>query len=197
MTVKRHMPERTDEEKILDAARECVLERGVTATTLTAVARRAGVSRMTLYRRWPDARALVMDLITRDLLSLVDMSMIRSGMSRAEAIDTAIRAARDVQAHPLFRKIVEVDPDLLIDYIFRGKGQTSRGFLAIIEEGLRVGQSLGTVRDADRRVQARVMLLGLQAFALSAGSLSDDEVSTDELAGEFAVMLDRYLEPRR
>ncbi len=60
MAVKRHTQERTDEEKILDAARECVLEVGVTATSLTAVAKRAGVSRMTLYRRWPDARSLVM-----------------------------------------------------------------------------------------------------------------------------------------
>ena len=32
---------------------------GVRRTTLTDVARRAGVSRMTIYRRWPDVRTLV------------------------------------------------------------------------------------------------------------------------------------------
>ncbi|CAM5511644.1 hypothetical protein SHIRM173S_11244 [Streptomyces hirsutus] len=36
---------------MLDAVRDCVLAVGVRRTTLTDVARRAGVCRMTLYRR--------------------------------------------------------------------------------------------------------------------------------------------------
>ena len=36
---------------VLDAVRDCVLAVGVRRTTLTDVARRAGVSRMTLYRK--------------------------------------------------------------------------------------------------------------------------------------------------
>ena len=36
---------------LLDAARACVLAVGVRRTTFSDVARRAGVSRMTLYRR--------------------------------------------------------------------------------------------------------------------------------------------------
>ena len=51
---------------VLDAAREVVLAVGVRRTTLTEVARRAGLSRMTIYRRWPDVRALVADLMTRE-----------------------------------------------------------------------------------------------------------------------------------
>ncbi len=39
---------------IFDAARACVAEFGVRRTTLTEVARRAGVSRPTVYPRWPD-----------------------------------------------------------------------------------------------------------------------------------------------
>ena len=54
MTSQRH----TDD-ALLDAARDCVLEVGVRRTTLTDVAKRAGVSRMTLYRRFPDVSALV------------------------------------------------------------------------------------------------------------------------------------------
>ena len=35
-------------------------------TTLTEVARRAGVSRMTIYRTWPDMQTLLGDLMTRE-----------------------------------------------------------------------------------------------------------------------------------
>ena len=38
----------------LDAARACILDVGWRRTTLTEVARRAGVSRMTIYRTWPE-----------------------------------------------------------------------------------------------------------------------------------------------
>ena len=44
---------------ILDATRACVVDFGVRRTTLTEVARRAGVSRPTVYRRWPDTGSLI------------------------------------------------------------------------------------------------------------------------------------------
>src|SRR4028118_1689679 len=53
------------DDPLLDAARECILAVGWRRTTLTEVARRAGVSRMTLYRRWPDMQSLLADLMTR------------------------------------------------------------------------------------------------------------------------------------
>ena len=51
--------ERSVDDAVLDAARDCVLGYGVRRTTLTDVARRAGVSRMTVYRRWPDVQSLI------------------------------------------------------------------------------------------------------------------------------------------
>ena len=55
------------DDAILDAARTCVEEFGVKRTTLAEVARRAGVSRPTVYRRWPDTRTLIGQLLTREL----------------------------------------------------------------------------------------------------------------------------------
>ena len=43
----------------LDAARDCILDVGWRRTTLTEVAKRAGVSRMTIYRTWADMPTLL------------------------------------------------------------------------------------------------------------------------------------------
>src|ERR1700750_979508 len=51
---------------LLDAARDSILAVGWKRSTLTDVARRAGVSRMTVYRRWPDMQGLLGELMTRE-----------------------------------------------------------------------------------------------------------------------------------
>src|SRR5690606_41294573 len=57
---------RTAQDAVLDAARDCVLAVGVRRTTLTDIARRAGESRMTLYRRWPELRTVGAGLMPRE-----------------------------------------------------------------------------------------------------------------------------------
>src|SRR5437764_11752461 len=61
------VPNRDVPAGILDATRAAVLAVGVRRTTLTDVARRAGVSRMTVYRLVPDVNTLILEVMTRDL----------------------------------------------------------------------------------------------------------------------------------
>ena len=53
-------------ERLLDAAREVILTVGWKRATLTDVARRAEVSRMTVYRAYPDMQSILADLMTRE-----------------------------------------------------------------------------------------------------------------------------------
>jgi AcrR family transcriptional regulator len=53
------------EEAILDAALELVAEAGFDRATVGAIARRAGASKATIYRRWPGKSELVADAIRR------------------------------------------------------------------------------------------------------------------------------------
>ena len=64
-------PSRTPETEavLLDAARAELLAHGVRRTTASDIARRAGVSRQTLYRYWPDAHAVFAALVTREVLA--------------------------------------------------------------------------------------------------------------------------------
>src|SRR3954465_7421866 len=57
--------------EVLEATRAAVLAVGVRRTTLTDVARRAGVSRMTLYRLVPDVTTLILEGMTREFAALM------------------------------------------------------------------------------------------------------------------------------
>jgi AcrR family transcriptional regulator len=46
---------------VLQAARDLLVEHGYQATTIVAIARRAGVGAPTIYRRWPSREALIED----------------------------------------------------------------------------------------------------------------------------------------
>src|SRR5580698_7955990 len=56
----------TDDQVILDAAYDLVLAIGMRRLTMADIARQAGVSRATLYRRWPNVAAVVAELMTRE-----------------------------------------------------------------------------------------------------------------------------------
>ena len=58
-------------DRILDAAASCVLAFGVDRVTLAEIARRAGVSRPTVYRRWPDTQALLAALLTARIVGVL------------------------------------------------------------------------------------------------------------------------------
>src|ERR1700752_4904828 len=71
------------EHAYLDAARDCILDVGWRRTTLTEVARRAGVSRMTIYRTWADMPQLLADLMTREWGGVVADSVAAEDPSAA------------------------------------------------------------------------------------------------------------------
>jgi AcrR family transcriptional regulator len=59
---RRGRPRRAEaREIILDATLELLAERGFQATTMDAIAERAGVGKNTIYRRWPTKDDLVVD----------------------------------------------------------------------------------------------------------------------------------------
>jgi AcrR family transcriptional regulator len=198
MTSNRH--KRIDHDAVLDAARDSVLAVGVRRTTLTDVARRAGVSRMTLYRRWPDVRTLVGDLMTREWIALA-MSVAPQGDGRParEAMVTSLVAgARAFREHPLLRKIIDVDPELLLPYLLDRCGASQEAFLEFFEATLRAGHEDGTIRLGHPARQARTVLLVVQAFALSARTMtseSDPELSTAAFDEELRHLLERTLSP--
>ncbi|WSM80019.1 TetR/AcrR family transcriptional regulator [Streptomyces cellulosae] len=191
----------SDNDAVLDAVRDCVLAVGVRRTTLTDVARRAGVSRMTLYRRWPDVRSLVGDLMTREWIAVATGAMPERGpdMTARELLTVGlVDAVRDFVAHPLFRKILDVDPELLLPYVLDRRGASQEALLELLAGVLREGHADGSVRRAPVERQARSVLLIVQSFTLSLRTMTDEddpELSAEAFLGELRGILERTLTP--
>ncbi|MFH0519977.1 TetR/AcrR family transcriptional regulator [Streptomyces sp. M41] len=200
MTPIRH--NHSDSDAVLDAVRDCVLAVGVRRTTLTDVARRAGVSRMTLYRRWPDVRSLVGDLMTREWVAVATAAMPERRDSGAETrgliVDGLVAGARAFRVHPLFRKIVDVDPELLLPYVLDRRGASQEALLSLLADALREGHADGSVRAGHVERQARALLLIVQSFTLSLRTMTDEDdadLSSEAFLAELRGILERTLTP--
>ncbi|MEU3854893.1 helix-turn-helix domain-containing protein [Streptomyces sp. NPDC029554] len=186
---------------VLDAVRDCVLAVGVRRTTMTDVARRANISRMTLYRRWPDVRSLVGDLMTREWIAVATGAMpeIRPELgTRPPLVDGLVAGVKAFRAHPLFQKIVDVDPELLLPYVLDRRGASQEALLELLAGALREGHADGSVREAPAELQARTVLLILQSFALSLRTMTeedDESLTADALLAELRTILERTLAP--
>ncbi len=112
-------PSTSDEtrERILDAAVNLFLEFGYRRTTIETVARRLGVSRVTVYRYFADKTALFQAVLLRDLQrSALDIEQHLNTLSIEqnpviEGFTLAVTLARQ---HPLIRRLLDTEPEWLV-----------------------------------------------------------------------------------
>ncbi|MBA8930987.1 AcrR family transcriptional regulator [Kutzneria viridogrisea] len=193
MPSQRHST-RVEDEVLLDAVRACVLALGVRRTTLTDVARRAGVSRMTLYRRFPDVRSLMAALMTREFGGL--LSQFEQGpTARHQLVDGVVNTVRRLIANPLLSTVLDLDPELLLPYVVQRLGSTQQLAEQVLLAQIRAGHEDGSVRAGKPSVQARALLLAVQSFVLSSRAATAD-VPEEDLLAELAELVDGALRPR-
>lgn len=182
---------------LLDAARDCVLAVGVRRTTLTDVARRAGVSRMTLYRRYPDMTALLQALMTREFGAVIaaeDAGDHPGDTVRERFVDQVVHGAQALVDHPLYRRILDVDPEIVLPYFVHRYGAFQKAVLESFGARIAEGVAEGSIRDADPAVLAATVEMALRGYVL--GALAQDAAAVrPRVIEELRVMLDRGLAP--
>jgi AcrR family transcriptional regulator len=194
----RHNRERAaGDDALLDAARAGILAVGWRRTTLTDVARRAGVSRMTIYRRWPDMQTLLADLMTREWAVVVEDSALGADASPLQRVAGGVAATvAGLRGNELFAKILEVDPELLLPYLLDRRGRTQDAILGLVEAVIVEGQADGSVRAGSPRLLARSLMLAAHGFALSAQTMTGpDGPGEADLDAELRTLVERYLRP--
>jgi AcrR family transcriptional regulator len=176
-----------DDDALLDAAYACVLAVGVRRTTMTDVARHADVSRMTLYRRFPDVTSLMQALMTREfsaILAQVEAETAALPTARERLVAVAAEGAARLARHPLLMRVVDVDPELLLPYVTQRLGAFQRAVVAAFERRVAEGVADGSIATDDPARVARTLERALRGFVLQAPG--DD-------TGDLPRLLDGYL----
>lgn len=153
---------------------------------------------MTVYRRFPDVDSLVRDLMTREFSGLIEGSRSAGAdrpHARARMVAETVAATRTLQDNALFRRVVDVDPELLVPYLVHGLGATQRLAMDVFSEAIEAGHADGSVRAGSMTTLTHGVLLTVQSFALSMRSVAH-AVAVDECCAELAILLDSYLAPR-
>lgn len=103
--------------RILDAAAELFLEFGYRRTSIETIARRLGVSRVTIYNHYTDKSALLQAVLYREIQQAsADITKRLNELSVEEnpVVEGFARAVILAQRHPLLRRLLDTEPDWLV-----------------------------------------------------------------------------------
>ena len=146
-TVRRGRPRSAHVDALVTSSvLELISESGLGALTIEAVANRAGVGKTTLYRRWPNKNALVLDALAHlnDSLPAVHGDSLRERLvSLLSPMQCRPSAAMPVRLMPRMISHREADPELYRCFFERVIAPRRERFLV----ELRAGVAAGEIRD--------------------------------------------------
>lgn len=185
--------QQTVEARILDAAAECVLAYGVERMTLTDIARRARVSRPTIYRRWPDIRFVLGDLLTMRIAGVLDAVPDR-GSDREALVERIVAATEHLRADEVVMSVLHNAPNVAMVYITERLGTSQQILIDTLAQAIKLAQDEGSVRPGEARQLAAMCLLITQS-AIQSAQMVEPILDSDALAVELAHSLNGYLKP--
>ena len=176
-------------DRILAAAASCVLDFGVDRVTLAEIARRAGVSRPTVYRRWPDTRSIVAALLTRHVTGVMrDAPLL--GDDRESLVRQIVTVANLLRGDRLVMSVLH--SELAPIYITERLGTSQHMLIDALAARLRVAQRNGSVRAGDP-VQLATMVLLITQSTIQSAQIVQPILDAGALAAELAYSLNGYL----
>ena len=188
-----------DDEVILSAARRLFETLGPKRVTMADVARHSGVSRATLYRRWPNSTALLTEFVNRDFIRMAEAAVALDAVEnesvpvgRERIVTGILRVVAAMRSNVLLHTIIQFDPEYLLTYLIRRRGTSSDVFLELLVDFLRIGAEEGSVRSDNHEMVAASILLTCYSFVLSGPIMTDDIERLDDTLRD---LIDRLLQP--
>ncbi|WP_067478634.1 TetR/AcrR family transcriptional regulator [Actinomadura hibisca] len=190
----------TDETRacVLDAAYEQFCRMGIQRSTMEDVARRAGVSRITVYRRFATKDALVEQVVRREFRRYFDRfltDIARAGTAADRVVLGFVSSLRAIRGNPLIGGLIATETDLLVASMIGDGGRTVATVRRFVAGQLRQEQRAGNVPDAlDTDLVAEMMVRVSASFLAIPSHLVDldDDEQLAEVARRFLVPM---LEP--
>lgn len=181
------------EDRILDAAARCLHFSPSGRVPIAELARQAGVSRPTVYRRFADSDAVIRALWQREIGRLVHTTP-RTGDDRTALVAQIVELADRISTHETLASTFTTDQPLIARYIVDRLGAGQRALLQVLEEAIATVQGGGTIRVGHPAELAAMTLLIAQS-AVQSRRMIADQLPGQAWRRELTHALDGYLRP--
>jgi AcrR family transcriptional regulator len=174
-------------ERVLDAALEQFTREGIRRSSVEAVARRAGVSRITVYRRFPRKEALVGAVVLREVNRLIAEADERTAPiadAEARTVEGFVFLVGRIRNHPLTRRLLAVEPESLLRSLTLDAGPVIALGTEYIAGQIRRGQREGAFADYDPEPVAEILARFAHSLLLTPEAVVD--LGDEEHARAFA-----------
>lgn len=184
-------------ERILDAALARFVDFGLRRTSVDDVAKRAGVSRVTVYRRFQNRDMLVAATLAREyqrFLAVLDPVVKALPTMEERIVEGFLVTLRHVQSHPLLGGLLRSEPETVLPVLTVDGGPALVVMRDYLTRAFEHFQRQAGVREPDPAPAAEIMVRIVMSFLLNPTScvdLADDEAARSFARRYLAPMLDR------
>ncbi len=157
-------------DRIAAAALDQFAEYGIRRSTIDDIARRAGVSKMTVFRRFENKRGLIAVVIARELqrgMTELDRAWQHQATLEDALVEGFAFVAGFVRGHPLFDRLLRSEPELLLPLLTVDGGPALELYRSLIAQRLRAEMSTGRAATPDVDRAAEVIARLAQSLLLT------------------------------
>lgn len=172
---------------ILDASYEQLLAFGLRRTSVEDIAQRAGVARITVYRRFGGRDELIRAVLLREgrrVFAIVDAAVAGIDDADEQLVEGFVAILSATRSHPLLQRLLETEADATVSSLTTHGAPVmalGREFLA---GHLLRAQRNGRLEPFDVRVVAEILVRLTLSFLLTPESIVP--LATDDEARQFA-----------
>ena len=157
-------------DRVAAAALDQFAEFGIRRSTIDDIARRAGVSKMTVFRRFENKQGLIAVVIAREIRR--GMDELDHAWQRQDTLEEALTqgfefVAHFVRGHALFDRLLRSEPDLLLPLITVDGAPALELYRSLIAQRLRAEVDTGRVTTTDIDRAAEVIARLAQSLLLT------------------------------
>jgi AcrR family transcriptional regulator len=174
-------------EQILDAALDQFQLVGIRRASVEDVARRAGVSRITVYRRFPRKEVLIEAVAMREarrLVAAVDAATSAISGFADQIVESFVVMLRLIREHPLVRQLLAVEPDEMLRTLTVRGGPVIAIGTTYVADQIRLAQQAGEASPYDPEPAAEILARLAQSLLLTPDGVIpvDDESAERDFA---------------
>ena len=180
------------DDRILDAAGR-LLQLSTRRPAIAELARQAGVSRPTVYRRYADSEAVIRALWEREIGRLLAETPRRAD-DRSALVAQVVELADRISTNETLVRTFSADQPLIARYIVDRLGGGQRALLGVLRDAISAAQASGTVRTGRPNELAAMTLLIAQS-AIQSRQMITEFLPATSWRRELARAIDGYLAP--